>query len=231
LNAKSPLLRVLATGALLLCMGILVGCAQNLRIQPRIEPLDQSQFFKDGSSARDPIPGTVARGQLDADTQFYTGKANAAPAEQATTDATTTAPNNAGAANLAHEAIERVTGPDADTFPFPVTRATLDRGRQRYNIYCMPCHGLAGYGDGMVVQRGFSPPPSFHNDRLRQAPVGHFVDVITNGYGAMYSYAARVGPADRWAITAYIRALQLSQHASVADVPPDELQKLQGTGK
>jgi len=114
-----------------------------------------------------------------------------------------------------------------DAFPFPVTLEVLQRGQQRFNIYCSPCHGYDGKGDGMIVQRGFSPPPSYHIQRLRDAPIGHFVDVITNGYGQMYSYAYRVKPEDRWAIAAYIRALQLSQNASMDDVPAGEQQTLQ----
>jgi mono/diheme cytochrome c family protein len=103
--------------------------------------------------------------------------------------------------------------------PLPMTRALVERGQERYNIYCQPCHGLGGYGDGMLVQRGFSRPPSYHIPRLRQAPDGHIFDVITNGYGSMYSYAGRVAPRDRWAIVAYIRVLQQSQHATRADIP------------
>lgn len=120
----------------------------------------------------------------------------------------------------------KVNGVPVSAFPFPVTREVLDRGRERYNIYCTPCHGYTGEGRGMIVQRGFPQPPSYHTDRLRQAPVGHLYDVITNGYGAMYSYAARISPEDRWAIVAYIRALQLSQHATVDDVPEAERTKL-----
>lgn len=103
--------------------------------------------------------------------------------------------------------------------PYPITQAFLQQGQERFNIYCAPCHSLLGDGQGMVVQRGFPAPPSFHQPRLRKAPDSHFYDVITHGFGIMYSYAARVPPADRWAIIAYIRALQLSQHASLADVP------------
>lgn len=113
----------------------------------------------------------------------------------------------------------KVNGVLADTFPFPITRQDLERGRERYNIYCSPCHDRAGSGQGMIVQRGFSPPPSYHIDRLRKAQAGHFFDVITNGYGKMYSYASRVSPEDRWRIAAYIRALQLSQWAALEDVP------------
>jgi mono/diheme cytochrome c family protein len=108
---------------------------------------------------------------------------------------------------------------DSNQFPFPVTRQVLDRGQQRFNIYCAPCHGLLGDGNGIITQRGLRHPPSYHIDRLRQAPVGHFYDVITRGFGAMQDYSAQISPHDRWAIIAYIRALQLSQHATVADVP------------
>jgi len=120
----------------------------------------------------------------------------------------------------------KVNGVLADTFPFPITRQDLERGQERYNIYCTPCHGLAGDGQGMIVQRGFSPPPSYHIDRLRKAPVGYFFDVMTNGFGKMFSYASRVSPEDRWRIAAYIRALQLSQWAPVDDVPESARQQL-----
>jgi cytochrome c5 len=106
-------------------------------------------------------------------------------------------------------------------YPLPVTRARLERGRERYEIYCAPCHDRTGAGNGMVVQRGYRPPPSLHIDRLRQVAVGHFYDVITNGFGAMPDYAVQITPEDRWAIVAYVRALQLSQAAPIADVPPE----------
>lgn len=139
-------------------------------------------------------PHTVARGHLNEDAVFYTGKIGT---------------------NL------------VETFPFPITREVLERGRERFDIYCAPCHGRTGDGNGMIVQRGFPPPPSYHIDRLRQAPVGHFFDVITQGYGIMYPYAERVEPADRWAIAAYIRVLQKSQDAKLADVPSQERAKLE----
>lgn len=125
----------------------------------------------------------------------------------------------------------KVNGRLAETFPFPITRSVLERGRERYDIFCAPCHGRDGYGEGMIVQRGFRRPPSFHTDRLRQAPVGHFFDVITNGFGTMASYASRIRPEDRWAIVAYIRALQLSQNATLQDVPPAERRRLMGGGE
>lgn len=110
--------------------------------------------------------------------------------------------------------------------PMKVSMELLQRGRERFEIYCAVCHGAAGEGTGMVAQRGFPPPPSFHTDRLRNAPIGHFVDVITNGYGVMYPYAARVSPEDRWAIAAYIRALQLSRDARATDLTPADRKSL-----
>lgn len=109
----------------------------------------------------------------------------------------------------------------------PLSQALLARGRERFDIYCAPCHGLAGHGDGIVAQRGFPHPPSYHIDRLRNAPDSHLFDVITHGYGAMYPYADRVGVADRWAIISYIRALQLSQDATLDDVPASDRGDLQ----
>jgi mono/diheme cytochrome c family protein len=120
----------------------------------------------------------------------------------------------------------KVNGELVATFPFPITKEILQRGQERYNIFCSPCHGRVGNGDGMIVQRGFRQPPSFHIDRLRQIAVGHFFEVMTNGFGAMYSYADRIAPRDRWAIVAYIRALQLSQNATLDDVPADQRQQL-----
>ena len=122
----------------------------------------------------------------------------------------------------------RQNGTVLNSIPTPLTRELLQRGRERFEIYCSPCHGRLGDGEGMVVLRGFSHPPSYHIDRLRQAPDGHFFEVMTNGIGRMASYANRVTPADRWAIVAYIRALQLSQSATMQDVPPQERQKLLG---
>lgn len=175
------------------------GCRSGMYDQPRYEPLEASAFFDDGLASR-PIPeGTVARGQLEADRAFYTGKIDGQDL-------------------------------DDDRFPVEVDRALLLRGRERYAIFCSPCHGLTGDGGGMIVQRGFSRPPSLHDPRLRDAPAGHYFDVITNGYGAMYSYASRVPPRDRWAITAYIRALQVSQAAPVADVPADRRGELDRQG-
>jgi mono/diheme cytochrome c family protein len=124
----------------------------------------------------------------------------------------------------------RIDGQLADTFPMPVTAEMMARGRERYDVFCTPCHGRTGVGNGMIVQRGFRAPPSYHEERLRNAPVGYYFDVMTNGFGAMQDYAAQVPVADRWAIAAYIRALQLSQRATVDDVPADRRADLDRQG-
>lgn len=116
------------------------------------------------------------------------------------------------------------------TLPFPLTAQVMNRGQERFNIYCTPCHGALGDGQGMVVQRGFPAPPSYHTERLRAAPLGHFYQVMTSGFGAMSSYADKVAPPDRWAIAAYIRALQLSQRAALSDAPPTERSRLEQGG-
>ena len=120
----------------------------------------------------------------------------------------------------------KIDGQLTDSFPMPVTAEVMARGRERFNVFCAPCHGRTGQGNGMVVQRGFRAPPSFHEERLRTAPVGYFFDVQTNGFGAMADYAAQVPVADRWAIAAFIRALQFSQRATVGDVPPERRSEL-----
>jgi cytochrome c553 len=127
-----------------------------------------------------------------------------------------------------------VDGKPAETFPMPVTQAVMLRGQERFNVFCSPCHGRTGVGNGVVVQRGFRQPPSYHEDRLRNAPVGYFFDVMTHGFGAMQDYASQLPVADRWAVAAYIRALQLSQRATVNDVPADrrpELDRPTATGE
>jgi Cytochrome C oxidase, cbb3-type, subunit III len=121
-------------------------------------------------------------------------------------------------------------GKPVELFPMRVTEGVLKRGQERFGIYCSPCHDRTGSGHGIVVQRGFKQPPSFHTDRLRQVPVGYFFDVMTNGFGAMLDYRTQIEPTDRWAIVAYIRALQRSQQATLADVPPEEAAKLKAGG-
>jgi mono/diheme cytochrome c family protein len=124
----------------------------------------------------------------------------------------------------------KVNGQPATSFPFPITGDDLDRGQQRFNIYCSPCHGRTGEGNGMVVQRGYKQAANYHIDRLRQAPVGYLFDVITNGFGAMPDYRMQITPEDRWRVIAYIRALQLSHNTPAADVPADQMRKLNSGG-
>ena len=159
--------------------------------QPSYRPLVPSEFFRDGRSARPLVPGTVPRGQARLDSPLYTGRDEK--------------------------------GKPVEEFPFAMTKDVLARGRERFNIFCSVCHGLDGHGDGRIVQRGFTRPPDFATDlsryyrlrgekvSLRDAPAGHFFDVITNGFGAMPDYAEQVPVRDRWAIIGYIRALQYSQ--------------------
>jgi len=166
-----------------------------MAVQPKYDPLEPSDFFADGMSARPRIAGTVARGEAAITGFAATGKIN---------------------------------GQDGDGFPYPVTMQVMNRGEERFNIYCSECHGKLGDGNGMIPSRGYRRPPSYHTDTLRAAKTGHFFDVITNGFGAMPSYAVQVPVTDRWAIIAYIRALQLSQNATINDVPPDMRTKLGG---
>jgi hypothetical protein len=175
-----------------------VGCRQDMHDQPKYIPLRPSDFFGDGRSERPLIEGTVARGHLDDDTAYYTGR-----------------------------------GPDGtfvNEFPFPVTKEVVERGQNRFNIYCAPCHDRLGNGDGKVVRRGYRHPPSYHIDRLRQVPNGYIYDVITTGFGAMPDYAAQIKPSDRWAIVSYVRALQLAHNAKIDDVPADKRADLNQEG-
>ncbi|MBI4476223.1 MAG: cytochrome c [Acidobacteria bacterium] len=123
----------------------------------------------------------------------------------------------------------RIRNTFANSFPFEITGDVMKRGRERYDIFCSPCHGRTGDGDGMIVRRGYRRPPSFHDDRLRDVAVGHYFDVMTNGFGAMPEYRTQVSPHDRWAIIAYVRALQFSRRATIADVPAEDRRKLEGT--
>lgn len=169
------------------------GCRQDMHDQPRYTALKPSPFFGDGSSARPPVAGTVARGDLRDDELLYTGKEGDDPAK---------------------------------VFPFPIDDAVMERGRERFDIYCSPCHGRTGLGDGIVVQRGFTKPPSLVSGRLLEEPPGHFFEIITNGFGAMPDHAAQVRVRDRWAIIAYVRALQLAANGTIEDVPQAERGRL-----
>jgi len=185
-------------------MAVITGCRQDMQNQPKFIPLRSSEFYSDRRSARYPMPGTVPQlddkqvdqAQLDPGSYYLTGKHGNIYGNELPGDS-------------------------------PATRAQiLARGQQRYNIYCTPCHSELGDGNGMIVQRGYKRPPSFHVQRLRNAPLGWFYDVISNGFGGMPDYAAQVKPADRWAIAAYIRALQLSQNAPETDVAEADRTKL-----
>ena len=192
---------------LLLLLLISSACRRDMQDQPKMKPFRGTTFFGDGLSSRQPIDGTIPRGFLRTDTALYTGKKTNAPAP-GTSPAPGPQPVAGAQANTYPD--------DVDTFPFPVTKEMVLRGRERYNIFCSVCHGLTGNGDGMIVRRGFRRAATFNDDRLRQAPVGHFFDAITNGWGAMPPYAAQIPVQDRWAIIAYIRALQLSQQNTAA---------------
>jgi mono/diheme cytochrome c family protein len=180
--------RRIAAVLMLVSVSAIAGCRQDMHTQPTYRPLRSSDFFSNGSSARPLVEGTIARGTLQTDAAFFTGKNGAMFVSE---------------------------------LPFPVTKEVLDRGQERFNIYCTPCHDTTGSGNGMVVQRGYPRPPSFHIDRLRTIEAGYFFDVMTTGFGRMPDYKAQVAPRDRWNIVAYIRTLQLSQHAAApGDVDP-----------
>jgi mono/diheme cytochrome c family protein len=176
------------------------GCRSEMYDQPRYEPYEASDFFDNGTSARPLVEGTVPRRD---------------PREQG--------PWSDELFNTG-----KTGGKLAEAPPFKVDRAVVERGQERFRIYCTPCHGELGDGRGMIVQRGFNPPPTFHSDELRDKPIGHFFDVMTRGFGTMYSYASRIPPRDRWAIAAYIRALQVSQHSLASQLPAEDRGHLEG---
>ena len=199
--------------AVVLATCLLSGCQQKMAVQPSYKPLDPSDFFPDGRSARPLVKGTIARGHLRTDVQLFTGKRTRQNRSGPEAAAVVGTANSTPGGILAMVAVrEQEYADDVTTFPFPVTGDVVEEGRDRYMIYCVVCHDTLGTGRGKVVERGYTPPPSYHIERLRQAPVGHFFDVITNGYGSMPEYRQQVAPRERWAIVAYIRALQLSQH-------------------
>jgi len=195
-------------------LALLAGCDRlDMYDQPRYEPLEESDFFGDGLSARPLVEGTIPRGRLRDDDPFYAGKEQGKLVSQI--------PDAAYRAIHARDP-HQFTSPYDEADRAALRRALLERGRERFDIYCAVCHGRSGDGNGMIVRRGFRKPPSYHIDRLRNAASGHFYDVMTNGFGAMASYASRIEVADRWAIVAYIRALQLSQNAPLDDVSEDQ---------
>lgn len=187
-----------------LLVALLAACHQDMYNQPKVQTYEPSTFFADGRGSRPNVPGAVAVGAAQTDTYLYTGL---------------------------------VDGAEGDVMPFVVSRELLERGQQQYDIWCSVCHGEAGYGQSMVAERGGIVPANFHQERLVQAPIGHFFNVITNGvyrgdannggYQSMYGYASRVSAEDRWAIAAYMRALQLSQNATLDDVPAENRASVQ----
>jgi mono/diheme cytochrome c family protein len=205
--------RILSCSCVLLLLLIASGCRRDMQDQPKMKAFRGTAFFGDGLSARQPIPGTVARGFLRSNTEFFTGKKSKTTAGPGTQSIQGQGQNQPQPQVQGQQtgAGANVYPDDIDYLPIPVTEDVVKRGRERYNIFCSACHGFTGNGDGMIVRRGFRRAASFNDDRLRQAPVGHFFDAITNGWGAMPSYAPQIAVQDRWAIIAYIRALQESQ--------------------
>ncbi|HVO86913.1 MAG TPA: cytochrome c [Casimicrobiaceae bacterium] len=206
---------------LLLALLALGGCERTFRDmydQPRYKPLATSSLWPDGRASRDPVDGTVARsgGTFAGTTSGRLGALSPEPSIEPLDTVRDTLRTNASGERKAAASIR---------MPTP-TPALLARGRERFDIFCSPCHSIAGDGDGMVARRGFPHPPSFHTDEMRAASDQHFYAVITQGYGAMYSYATRIEPEDRLAIIAYIRALQLSQHATVTALDPAQQARL-----
>jgi len=182
--------RILGVAGLGVAM-LVAGCRQDMHNQPKMIPQRGTDFFADHRGARPQVLNTVARGQLREDTYFYTGV---------------------------------VQGPNGyreemDQMPFPITMEVLERGQERFNVYCTPCHSRVGNGLGEIVQRGYKPAANLHDQVRLSQPISHYFYVMTHGYGAMPDYSAQLTPADRWAVAAYIRALQLSQAASTSDVP------------
>ncbi|MGA9128805.1 MAG: cytochrome c [Terracidiphilus sp.] len=187
LRGARPRALLLVASAMLL----MAGCRQDMHNQPKLIPQRGSEFFADERGARPQVANTVARGQLQADSYFYTGVVEAADGYRE----------------------------EKNEVPFPVTLDVLKRGQERFNIYCTPCHSRVGNGLGEIVQRGYKPAANFHDQVRLSQPISHYFYVMTHGYGAMPDYSAQLTPVDRWAVAAYIRALQLSQSATPADVP------------
>ncbi len=187
--------------------------------QPKYKPLTPSPLFANGNASRPQVPRTMARssGALAGSSSGRNGAVHLVPPGGAATGVDAQGKSLAQGPNAT---------PPVYANPLPITPQLLARGRERFNIYCAPCHSRVGDGDGMIARRGFPAPPSYHTDRLRNAPDSHFYQVISNGYGVMYPYADRVNPHDRWAIVAWIRALQLSQHAPASDLTAKDLAQL-----
>ncbi len=192
LNLHGTVLARVAAVSATAALLFVAGCRQDMQVQPKMIPQRGSEMFADHRGARPQAMNTVARGQLHQDSYFYTGVIQ-------------------GANGYREEKNE---------MPFPVTLEVLKRGQERFNIYCTPCHSRVGNGLGEIVERGYKPAANLHDQVRLAQPVSHYFYVMTHGYGAMPDYSAQLIPVDRWAVAAYIRALQLSQSATVQDVPP-----------
>lgn len=182
---------------------VLAGCHTDMWVQQKFKPLQENDFFVDKAASRPPVPGTVQFGKPDRDSAFMTGFENGRMVARI--------PSN-----------------------IVIDKKALLQGQERFNAFCSQCHGKVGDGKGMIAQRGFTlarPVASYHTDRLRAMPDGHFFDVITNGYGAMYPQASKHTPEERWKIVAYIRALQLSQYQDVSDLTPEQMEMLRSGGE
>jgi mono/diheme cytochrome c family protein len=219
----------IAAVSLLAVLSGVAGCQQQMASQPAYRPLESSTFFANGQASRPVVSGTVARGHLDLDWHLYTGRipGSYTKAEGASTEKPKPLGQNVGANKADFDR-----GLFVDTFPEPVTHETIEHGYHRFMIYCVVCHDPMGTGRGKIVERGYIKPPSYHIPRLRTAPVGRLFAVTTEGYGAMPSYAEQISPRDRWAIVAFIRALQLSRHFPESELTPEmkkELAQAQST--
>jgi mono/diheme cytochrome c family protein len=236
----------------------LSGCRMDMQDQPRYEYYEpgDKKFFPDGASSRGTVEGTVPRqtgAYLDREDYFYTGK-GAGAAGQPGAGAQSGAPTGGLGAAVPSMPTGMATGAQAnastlvrgnvsggvpgareaaatggpDVFPIPIDKAALERGRERFQIFCTACHGATGEGDGMITRRGFQRPPSFYDDRLQEnaTPASHFFDVITNGWGAMPDYASSIPPEDRWKIIAYLRALQLTRGLRLEELSPEDQNKV-----
>ncbi|HEX5470695.1 MAG TPA: cytochrome c [Lacipirellulaceae bacterium] len=217
--------------ALALALLAASGCQQKMADQPSFKPLQPCDFFPDGRSERPVVPYTIARGHLRSDVAFFTGRIAGPRIEAATATGNKIAPVSAPpAAQSPLPPVTNIVPPGFSDdaafvreFPVPVTEAMIRHGYNRYMIYCVVCHDPLGTGHGRIIERGYTPPPSYHIDRLRNTPVGRIFAIITEGYGSMPSYANQIPPEDRWAIVAYVRALQLSQHFPKTELTPDML--------
>lgn len=195
---RATLTRLVVLGGVLV---LLTACGHPLAFrqwmynQPKAKYYRGSEFFEDQRSARQPVPGSVAVGNVQTDEFFYTG---------------------------------RIDGEEVDAMPFPVTREVLDRGQEQYEIYCASCHGISGYGNGMVARRGGTPPANYHSEYQLEQPLSHYYVVMTEGYRNMYPYNQKMSAEDRWAVAAYIRALQLSQTSDVSELPFDVVNPAEG---